>query len=90
MQMSRSVTYTRDGDVGIVTLDNPPVNALSQHVRQGLLDSFTAASGDDTRATAEFGNRSSRRLGECGTYLRRSKAAPTLFRERTARVHVHR
>ena len=51
MQMSRSVTYTRDGDVGIVTLDNPPVNALSQHVRQGLLDSFTAASGDDTRAT---------------------------------------
>lgn len=51
MQMSRSVSYTRDGDVGIVTLDNPPVNALSQHVRQGLLDSFTAASGDDTRAT---------------------------------------
>ena len=51
MQMSRSVTYTRDGAVGIVTLDNPPVNALSQHVRQGLLDSFTAASGDDTRAT---------------------------------------
>ncbi len=51
MQMSRSVTYTRDGDVGIVTLDNPPVNALSQHVRQGLLDSFTAASRDDTCAT---------------------------------------
>ncbi len=51
MQMSRSVTYTRDGDVGIVTLDNPPVNALSQHVRQGLLDGFTEASRDDTCAT---------------------------------------
>ena len=51
MQMSRSVSYTRDGDVGIVAIDNPPVNALSQHVRQGLLDGFTAASRDDTRAT---------------------------------------
>ena len=51
MQMSRSVSYTRDGDVGIVTIDNPPVNALSQHVRQGLLDGFTEASRDDTIAT---------------------------------------
>lgn len=51
MQMSRSVSYTRDGDVGVVTIDNPPVNALSQHVRQGLLDAFTEASRDDTIAT---------------------------------------
>lgn len=51
MQMSRSVSYTRDGDVGIVTIDNPPVSALSQHVRQGLLDGFTEASRDDTIAT---------------------------------------
>ena len=51
MQMSRSVSYTRDGDVGIVAIDNPPVNALSQHVRQGLLDGFTEAGRDDTRAT---------------------------------------
>ena len=51
MQMSRSVSYTRDGDVGIVAIDNPPVNALSQHVRQGLLDGFTEASRDDTSAT---------------------------------------
>ena len=51
MQMSRSVSYTRDGDVGIISIDNPPVNALSQHVRQGLLDGFTEASRDDTIAT---------------------------------------
>ena len=51
MQMSRSVSYTRDGDVWVVTIDNPPVNALSQHVRQGLLDAFTEARRDDTIAT---------------------------------------
>ena len=49
--MSQSVTYTKDGDIGIITVQNPPVNALSQHVRQGLLDSFTEANNDDTIAT---------------------------------------
>ena len=33
-----SVTVRRDGDIAIVTIDNPPVNALSQAVRQGLFD----------------------------------------------------
>ena len=49
--MTHSVSYTRDGDVGIVTVNNPPVNALSQHVRQGLAESFAAAAADDTIAT---------------------------------------
>ena len=49
--MSHSVTYTKDGDIGIITVNNPPVNALSQHVRQGLLESFTEANNDDTIAT---------------------------------------
>lgn len=48
--MSHSVTYTKEGDIGIVTVNNPPVNALSQHVRQGLHESFIAASNDDTVA----------------------------------------
>ncbi len=48
--MSHSVTYTKEDGIGIITVHNPPVNALSQHVRQGLLESFTAAGKDDTIA----------------------------------------
>ncbi|SMH40366.1 3-hydroxyacyl-CoA dehydrogenase NAD-binding domain-containing protein [Mesorhizobium australicum] len=34
--MSQPVTVTRDGNVAIVTIDNPPVNAMSFHVREPL------------------------------------------------------
>jgi len=40
---------TCDG-IAIVTIDNPPVNALSQSVRQGLLDSIRGAQDDGSRA----------------------------------------
>ena len=49
--MSHSVRYAKHGDVGVVTVNNPPVNALSQHVRQGLSEAFAAAQVDDTIAT---------------------------------------
>lgn len=49
--MSQSVSYSIDGDIGVITVNNPPVNALSQHVRQGLHECFTAADADDTVAT---------------------------------------
>ncbi|MDA0821395.1 MAG: 3-hydroxyacyl-CoA dehydrogenase NAD-binding domain-containing protein [Proteobacteria bacterium] len=49
--MSHSVSYTKDGDIGIITVNNPPVNALSQHVRAGLSESFIAANSDPTVAT---------------------------------------
>ncbi|HAE48219.1 MAG TPA: 3-hydroxyacyl-CoA dehydrogenase, partial [Tistrella mobilis] len=45
--MSTSVRYERQGDVGVITVDNPPVNALSQHVRQGLLDCLAEGLADD-------------------------------------------
>jgi enoyl-CoA hydratase/carnithine racemase len=32
--MSQAVRYARRGGIGIITVDNPPVNALSQAVRQ--------------------------------------------------------
>ena len=35
------VSYERDGDVAIITVDNPPVNALSLPVRAGLANAFT-------------------------------------------------
>jgi len=38
--------YTLEGDVGVVTLNSPPVNALSAQVRDGLHGAFAAANAD--------------------------------------------
>ena len=48
--MSDVVSYVMDGDIAVVTVNNPPVNALSQGVRQGLLDAVRRAAGDDSKA----------------------------------------
>jgi enoyl-CoA hydratase/carnithine racemase len=40
------VRVDRQGAVGIIVIDNPPVNANSQAVRQGLLDAIAAAEAD--------------------------------------------
>lgn len=44
----QSVTQSRDGDILILTVTNPPVNALSWHVRNGLGDGIDAALADDS------------------------------------------
>ena len=36
------VTTTMHGDIAVLTIDNPPVNAASQAVRQGLMDALIA------------------------------------------------
>ncbi len=46
--MTDKVSLNKVDGVGIVTLNNPPVNALSQEVRQGLLDAFVKAESDDS------------------------------------------
>jgi 3-hydroxyacyl-CoA dehydrogenase len=48
--MSSPVNYTLTGNIGVITVDNPPVNALSQAVRQGLLDALNAAESDTSEA----------------------------------------
>ena len=48
--MSSPVTYRLSGDIGVITVDNPPVNALSHAVRQGLLDALESAAGDASKA----------------------------------------
>ena len=35
-----------DGDIAIITLNSPPVNALSANVREGLFEGFKAATAD--------------------------------------------
>ena len=47
--MSSPVSYHLADDVGIIRIDNPPVNALSQPVRQGILDAVRAAQQDASR-----------------------------------------
>jgi len=41
--MSELVKYTRDGNVAIITIDNPPVNALSPGVPEGILEGIAKA-----------------------------------------------
>ena len=48
--MSSAVKYELEGNIGVITVDNPPVNALSQAVRQGLLDAFNAGQADSSEA----------------------------------------
>ena len=44
--MSSPVTYERKENIGIITVNNPPVNALSQAVRAGLSDCLKEALND--------------------------------------------
>src|SRR5437879_4818699 len=45
------VTFRRDADVLVVTVDNPPVNALGVVVRRGLVAAIDAAEADSGAAT---------------------------------------
>ncbi len=45
--MSSTVSFTAQGSVGLITINNPPVNALGQSVRQGLKDAFECGLADD-------------------------------------------
>ncbi|MER9104703.1 3-hydroxyacyl-CoA dehydrogenase NAD-binding domain-containing protein [Mesorhizobium sp. M0848] len=48
--MSDFVKVSRDGDVAIVTIDNPPVNALSFHVREPLMQALVELRDDPSVA----------------------------------------
>lgn len=45
--MNAPISTVREGDVLVVTSNNPPVNALGAAVRQGLDAALTEAAGDD-------------------------------------------
>ena len=44
--MNDVVSMQREGSVVIVSVDNPPVNALSQAVRAGIVDCVVKAGKD--------------------------------------------
>ncbi|OAN90738.1 3-hydroxyacyl-CoA dehydrogenase NAD-binding domain-containing protein [Sulfitobacter geojensis] len=45
--MTDKIAYTRHDDVAVLRIQNPPVNALSQAVRQGLWDAMDRAEADE-------------------------------------------
>jgi 3-hydroxyacyl-CoA dehydrogenase len=50
------VRYERSGLVGVITIDSPPVNALGQAVRQGLIEALDQGLADkDARALGLMG-----------------------------------
>ena len=54
--MSNVVGLRREGDVAVITVDNPPVNALKHAVRAGLSDALVQARDDSaTRAIVLVG-----------------------------------
>jgi 3-hydroxyacyl-CoA dehydrogenase len=48
--MTSFVSYELVDEIGVVTIDNPPVNALSQAVRQGIHDAIEVAQTDASKA----------------------------------------
>jgi 3-hydroxyacyl-CoA dehydrogenase len=45
--MSELVKVTKDGPVGVITIDNPPVNALGPGVPEGVIAGLSQLQGDD-------------------------------------------
>jgi len=45
--MSDPVSLSMDGDIAVVTIDSPPVNAINQPIRAGLQREFESAIADD-------------------------------------------
>ena len=52
--MNSPVSYEIVDSIGVITVDNPPVNALSHAVRQGILDALRTAQ-DDASEAIEWG-----------------------------------
>ena len=46
--MSELVTLTTDGNVAVITVNNPPVNALSPGVPEGIAEAIAKISADDS------------------------------------------
>jgi len=49
-EINSVTTLTMDGDVAVITLNSPPVNALSANVRDGLYEGFKQAIASDAKA----------------------------------------
>ena len=46
--MCEQIDYTTDDDVAVITIDNPPVNALKRGIASSIADSINKANSDDS------------------------------------------
>lgn len=53
--MSDAIRYELLGDIAVLEANNPPVNALGQAVRQGLVDGIAQAEDDGAKAVLIYG-----------------------------------
>lgn len=53
--MSDPVRYEREGEIALIVIANPPVNALGQAVRQGLWEAIDRFAQDDARIAVILG-----------------------------------
>ena len=53
--MSEAIQYERVGDIAVLAANNPPVNALGQAVRQGLVDGIERAEKEGAKAVLIYG-----------------------------------
>lgn len=47
--MTNSVNYSLEGDIGIISINNPPVNAISHDVRSGIVTAINQAQQDESK-----------------------------------------
>ncbi|SLN23615.1 Fatty acid oxidation complex subunit alpha [Roseivivax jejudonensis] len=53
--MTEPVRYETEGEIALITIDNPPVNALGHAVRQGLVAAIERFEEDDARIAVLLG-----------------------------------
>ena len=46
--MSDVIEFRKEGDVGVITINNPPANALSFAVVKGISEAVTSCKEDDS------------------------------------------
>ncbi|MEN0001941.1 MAG: 3-hydroxyacyl-CoA dehydrogenase NAD-binding domain-containing protein [Pseudomonadota bacterium] len=53
--MTKSVSTEMQGDIAVIWIDNPPVNALSHHVRSGIVEELSSAVANGAKAAVIAG-----------------------------------
>ena len=51
-----SASFSIDGDIAVITMQNPPVNALGQSLRQGLIDALSALERSEAKGAVLIGD----------------------------------
>ena len=81
--MSEPVTIAHQGNIAVITVDSPPVNALSLAVRAGLQDCFEKARQSMPDLPDHPSSHVANQLVEMGRLGQKSSAASTAMTRRS-------